>query len=472
LTTTSLSKSRYLAGRQCDKRLWLGAHRPELAGEPGGTRLSIIEMGIEVGRAAHALFPGGVLVDATWRDHAAAVAQTQPLLNDESVAALFEAAFEHDGVRIRADVLERLAPGRFGLREVKASTRSKDVHVFDLAIQLWVLRGVGLEVSSTELVQIDKTYVRSASEIDWTRYFKRSDLTEEVEEVLGVVSSDVLAMRRLLEQPDAPTIEPGPHCHKPFSCEFWDHCTSARSAEWFVQRKSAKTETKARWLEATSSGRPWVSERLATALAPAESPVWYLDFEALSPALPLYPGTRPFEALAFQWSLHRLDADGQIQHQEFLAKGDDDPRLETSETLLAALSGDDMRVVVYSNFESRMLKDMAHHNPARASELEKLKARLFDLLRLVRTHVYHPDFAGSFSIKKVAPALAPHVRYDDLGDVAEGTAAASAFARIAAGSIDEADEERLRKALLAYCERDTFALMEVHRALRKLAAPE
>ncbi len=163
-----------------------------------------------------------------------------------------------------------------------------------------------------------------------------------------------------------------------------------------------------------------------------------------------------------------MDANGQVSHLEFLAKGDTDPRLETAESLLAALSRDHARIVVYSNYEARMLRQLAGQNPNRAHELEQLRARLFDLLPVVRRCVYYPAFAGSFSIKTVAPTLAPHVRYDDLGDVAEGIAAAAAFGRIAAGLVDDGEERRLREALLSYCERDTLALMGVHQALRGL----
>jgi len=143
-----LSKSRYTAGLQCPRRLWLGRHRPDVAAEPDAARQAIFEMGHEVGVAAHALFPGGVLVDEPYYRHAAAEARTRALLADPDVPAIFEAAFTHSGVRIRVDLLERLGEGRFGLREVKASTAVKPAHVPDLAVQKFVLRGWGLEVPS------------------------------------------------------------------------------------------------------------------------------------------------------------------------------------------------------------------------------------------------------------------------------------------------------------------------------------
>ncbi len=468
MTNTPLTKSRYLAGLQCSKRLWMSIHQRELASPIDSGQQAIINQGTEVGRAARGLFPGGTLVDETTANFSAALARTQSLIADPSIPALFEAAFEHGGVRIRVDILERLGPGRFGMREVKSSTSVKDQHLRDMAVQLWVLRGCGLTVSSVALVHVDNHYVLDTPEIEWTGFFKSADRTREVEALLEAIPGEVRAMHALLEQASVPVVEPGSQCKTPYQCEFWKHCTVDKTPEWFVARQRARAELRAHRFEAAQSGEPWVSGALAVTLAPAQPPVWYLDFEALVSAMPVFPGTHPFEALPFQWSLHRLGAQGEVEHWEFLAQGDVDPSVEVSESLLAELSRDDAPVVVYSSFEARMLATMALRNPARKHELDALRARLFDLLPVVRSSVYFPELCGSFSIKSVGPTLAPHVRYDDLGAVAEGIAAAAAFVRIANGALSETEEAGLREALLAYCKRDTLALMEVHQALRRL----
>jgi hypothetical protein len=88
---------------------------------------------------------------------------------------------------------------------------------------------------------------------------------------------------------------------------------------------------------------------------------------------------------------------------------------------------------------------------------------------VVRAHTYFPGFGFSYSIKKVGPALAPHVTYDDLEHVADGSAASSVFVRLAARALStEENLEELRSALLKYCERDTLAMVEVHRALKNI----
>ena len=137
-----LTKSRYVAGLQCLRRLWLQVHEPLPYEEPAPG--SPMDIGQEIGRKAHLLFPGGALIDEEPWEHKEAVARTNALMIDAGVPAIFEAAFEFDGIRIRVDVLERLAQGNWGLREVKSSTSPKDYYFDDIALQAYVLKGASV----------------------------------------------------------------------------------------------------------------------------------------------------------------------------------------------------------------------------------------------------------------------------------------------------------------------------------------
>jgi len=489
-----LSKSKYLAGLQCEKRLWLRCRQPALEAEPGAGTLAVMEMGNEVGERARLLFPGGVLVaEEHWR-HEEAMRRTRELLHDPGVPAIFEAAFEHEDVRIRVDALERLGDGRFGLREVKASSAVKGHHLDDLAVQWFVLKGCGLAVDSVELVHVNRRYVRGRGEIDWQRFFTRAERAAEVAARLPAVPRRLAAMHALVAGNAEPAVEPGRHCVKPFECEFWEHCTRDEPRDWIhylpglraTQQEAlrraghqriallpdevALTPLQARARDALRSGRPVVSEPLGGALRALEPPVWYLDFETINSAIPLYAGTRPYQMIPFQWSLHRLEPGGELSHREFLASGRDDPRRACAESLTAALAGDDAPVAAYTRFEKTQIAGLARAFPDLADALHDIAERLVDVYELTRAHVYHPDFRGSFSIKTLAPALAPNFGYADLDEVAAGSTASAVFLRVARGELDPSEEQRLREALLAYCGRDTLALVEVHRALRELAA--
>jgi hypothetical protein len=284
------------------------------------------------------------------------------------------------------------------------------------------------------------------------------------------VAMRIAAMYETLEVTAAPAREPGSFCKKPHLCSFWDFCTTEKSASWFVQQTGAKPERKAHMIEVTESGRPWFSEELGAVLDVATPPVWALDFEAIGPEIPFYAGTKPYEALAFQWSLHRLSAEGDVEHFEYLADGREDPRAGVARTLVEVLGRDSAPVLAYSNYEKRCLTNMAKLLPELSGELESIVDRLVDLLPIVQKHVYHPNLLGSFSIKKVAPALAPGVGYEDLSGVADGMAALGSFAEIVRGDLSSAEEDRLRGELLLYCGRDTLALLEVFRALMNEAS--
>jgi hypothetical protein len=488
---STLSKSKYLAGLQCPRRLWLASHEPELGTSPSVGLSASFDEGAEIGRRARELFAGGVVVDDAARVDGEAMARTRQLLADPQVGAIFEAAFEHAGVRVRVDVLERLPDGAWGLREVKASTRVRDVHLHDVAVQRFVVEGAGVRLDSVEVMHVESDYVRGDAGIDWQRFFRRTDVNAETTALLPDVPARVAALQRVLELPAAPVVEPGSHCFEPYRCDFWSHCTAGKPADWVfrlpwldadvsdrlraagIERITDIPEDfplgamQARARTAWRAGALHVEPTLATALASTGLPADYLDFETAFAAIPLYAGTRPYQQVPFQWSLHRADAEGRVTHHEFLADTQADPRPAFADALLHAMHQSHGPILVWSAFEAHRLTELAAALPDRAAALAAVQARLVDLLPIVREHVYHPGFAGSFSIKRVAPVLAPAVRYDDLDGVADGGAAATALARLARGAVESVDEEAaLRRALLEYCRRDTLALVELHRQLR------
>jgi len=487
-----LSKARILAGRQCPKRLWLQCNEHSLATPPDAAQLAIFAMGSEVGERARALFPGGVLVPEP--PHAHAVRRTRELLADARIAAIFEAAFEYRGVRIRVDVLERFADGRFGLREVKASKRLRNEHIYDLAVQHFVLTGAGVDVASTQLIHVNGDYVRGENEIDWTEFFARIDCDAEVQQRLPEVRALVATMSTVVSEADSPSVEPGPHCKRPHCCEFWDHCTGAKPKDWiyWLPRLTPKryrqlresgytrigeipdhvslTAIQTRVRDVVRSGRTFISDGLFDALRPFEGAFWSLDFEAMNPAIPLYAGVRAFDMIPFQWSLHHRDGRGNVEHMEFLAAGDADPRRVACESLIARLAPSSDPIAVYSGFEGRQLGILAATFGDLAVPLRAIARRLVDVLPIVSKHVYHEAFGGSFSIKNVTPALVPTFGYSGLGEVQQGSGASAAFQRIARGEVQPESIAKLRADLLAYCANDTLALIELIQALRELVS--
>jgi hypothetical protein len=251
-------------------------------------------------------------------------------------------------------------------------------------------------------------------------------------------------MHAVLGMPTAPEIRPSGHCFSPFDCEFWKRCTANKPSDWifYLPHLNATTFTELdgngiesmrdipsdfsltpaqqRVVDAVVSGQEYISDDLGDALVHLGPPAAYLDFETFSPAVPLYAGTSPYQRIPFQWSIHHDDGVGDVRHFEFLANGDVDPRREFAETLLHAIDRASGPIIVYSPFEASVVHDLAAFLPDLSGSLLAVIDRVCDLLPIVRTHVAHPGFLGSYSMKAVAPALVLGFGYGDLDGIADG----------------------------------------------------
>ena len=201
------------------------------------------------------------------------------------------------------------------------------------------------------------------------------------------------------------------------------------------------------------------------ALAGITPPVRHLDFEAFSPAIHRFAGTRSYQQILFLLSVH-AGYDGALpEHADYLHEGDDDPRPALADRLIAAAGRDG---TTCSGYECRVLCDLAAALPDRASALHAIRKRLFDLHPVVRDYCYHPDFRGSFSIRKVLPVLVLGAGYGDPA-VADGQPAAVRYSQAPAND-DHVARRQAFSDLCAYCPHDTSGLVAVRGALALLSA--
>ena len=228
-----------------------------------------------------------------------------------------------------------------------------------------------------------------------------------------------------------------------------------------------------RQLRALTEGRMIVEPGLGQALENAlgDARLGYLDFETIQRAVPVWDETGPWQQVVVQFSHHEqphpLSGDGGMRHVAYLAEGPGDPRPELVERLLEATDTAE-RIVMYSPFERTRINELAEQLPAHADRLRALAAKLVDLPPIVRQYVYHPDFRGSFSLKAILQPLVPELSYDDLA-VVDGQMASVEIARLLFVAQLVNDRERARRDLLAYCERDTWAMVRLVERLRELA---
>jgi hypothetical protein len=227
-----------------------------------------------------------------------------------------------------------------------------------------------------------------------------------------------------------------------------------------------------RQIDAVRARRMIVEPGLAGALAEIKPPVAFLDFETVSPAIPAWPGCRPYDQVPVQVSCHVL-ADGQLSHHEWIADGSKDPRERLARAVLSACEGASTILVYNAQFERHCIESLVNALPHLARDLSRLKARLCDLLPIVRDHVYHPGFRGSFSLKDVVPALVPGFGYSDLNIVGGSTASAALESLLlGTGEATDTGRDSLRAQLLKYCERDTLAMVRLFQELADLEPSE
>lgn len=472
-----ISKSRFISGMQCDLRIWYEVNSPGEVPDPGPATQALFDMGHEVGEMAQMVFPGGQLVD--WSGGIrATVPQTMNLLQRN--IPIYEASFMAGNAYCRVDIMNSVEGGEWDLIEVKSSASVKDVHLYDVAFQTMCARAVGIPIRRSCLMHIDNTYVRSG-DIDPAGLFNIEDISDQVDKVLVEVEEKFSGFEELLDG-DRPEIGIGPHCSNPYSCPMIDTCWAFLPEHPVTEFYGIREKKSLSMINAGTLGITDVSEEESLTnnqviqkkcviagekhvdadavrewLTGIQYPCGYLDFETIGSAIPLYEGTRPFQQVPFQFSLHiQQQEGGEPQNVEFLARDLSDPR---SDLVKAITPIRDCRSVIAYNagFEKRVLNQLEEFLPDQ-TWLSEIKTRMIDLLEPFRRFlIHHPDQCGSCSLKDVLPAFTDF-SYEEM-EIASGDAAGREYLRINRTDISHKERESVIHALIEYCRQDTYAMV-------------
>jgi predicted RecB family nuclease len=484
-----LSKSRFTSGLQCHKKLWWEVHEPDAVElQPDKVLQDLFDQGSQVGEAARARYPGGVLINLPHDARAERVAATQQALYRDA-PAVFEATFIADGTFVAIDVLEKQNDG-YRLTEVKSSSSQKEEHIADVAVQARVAAACGVKITAADVLHLNKAFRHP----DSGDLFARTDVTGPVAAFVAQVPNEIARQREMLAGP-LPDVPIGLHCFEPRDCPFIGRCwpetpdhirtlagvgkkkTAAYLARGITSiaalpPKEKLNFTQRRQLKAMAEQRIIVEPTLARELEPFIVPtrLGFLDFETIARAIPVWPGMAPWQQAAAQFSYHERQPDGTYTHTAFLAEGPADARPPLAAAMVRAAANAE-RVVMYTPFEKTRIRELQQAVPELAAELAILEAKLIDLHPVVKNCVYHPDFRGSFSLKAILTPLVPELTYNDLV-IVDGRVASVEIARLlfVADRIPREERDRVRQELLDYCERDTWAMVKLVGRLRELAA--
>ena len=507
----NLSKSRYTTFRQCPKALWMTIYKPDEAKDDPALQARFAEGNVVGDLAMEYLGPYEEVTahkpDGSL-DLAEMIRRTQDAMS-RGVENIAEASFSWDGNYCAVDILHKTSGG-WAIYEVKSSSGTVDMpednadyvkYARDIAYQKYVLEQCGVKVTGTNLVLIDKDYVRG-DELDIKGLFYTADLHELVQQEYQVVPQMIAAAKKTLAG-EEPTLDIGLHCHDPYNCAFWDYCTrhlpqpsvfnvyggKGRGGFTFTKKldhyyngvitfEDLRNEDlgliQSMQIECFLEDKDHVNpEGIRAFLSTLTYPLYFLDFETQQDAVPQYPGTRPYQQIPFQYSLHIIEYEGgPLLHKEFLGISGQDPRRAIAESLCNHIPKDVCTLAYNKAFECGRLRELANSFPDLADHLRNIADNIKDLIDPFRAgDCYVPAMGGSFSIKSVLPALFPDdpsLNYHNLSDLCQnGGQAMNLFPSIA--TMPPAEATAAREALLRYCELDTLARVKVWEKLKEIS---
>jgi hypothetical protein len=486
---TFLSKSKYIAGLQCSKLLWYHYNAKEQIPPYGEAMQAVFDQGHQVGELAKSLYPGGLEIAGSHTEFEEVLRRSSEALKLRR--PLFEPAFTYRNAYARADILSPAGSDRWDIIEVKSSTGVKDVYIQDLALQKYTYRGAGLDIRKCELLYIDNDYERRG-DVEPAKLFARVDVSREVDVLIPHVEENLRKMVEVIRMENHPGISIGPWCSDPYPCPLTDLCwdflpetsifdLSRIGNKGFELLKQGITDVadiprgfrlsdiQALQVEALKSGRPSIDRpAIRDFLGKLVYPLFFLDFETLAAAIPLFDHVRPYQQIPFQFSLHVVKKPNDSpKHHGFLWEGRGDPRPGFLAKLFSLLQASGSIVSYNASFEKRMLEESCRRYPDFASYWKSAERRFVDLWGPFRSfHYYHPDQKGSASMKEVLPALTGR-GYGGM-EIADGGTASREYLRVTFGDVPPEEKAAVRSYLEKYCSLDTSGMVAIVDALNAL----
>jgi len=488
---SNLSKTQFIKGSQCPLALWNYLFRKDLKPEIDLSTQEGFETGDEVGILAQNYFGDGVQIEDKFWEVEKAEKSTRDLVKSGG-NLIFEATAIHPetGDFSRIDVFRKV-PGtdQWDMIEVKSSTEVKEYHLDDVAFQHYVFTAAGYKIRKAQLMFINNKYERNG-DINLAGLFSFEDLTEEVLLRQDSVAQKAKQLGEILCQKEPPKVRIGLQCFSPFACDYIQTCWAdvpeysifnimQKKKAFVVAHETGSYEIKGLSEEHIPGGKKVVDylchlsgeehvsrDDLEGFLGRLEYPLYFLDYETINPAIPLFNGTRPYQQIPFQFSLHVIGkSNGEMEHFEYLHRGRSDPRAGLVKSLVENC-GTLGSVIVYNQaFEEGCNKALAEAFPEFSEAILAINHRMVDLLIPFRNRfLYHPSQNGSASIKSVLPAFT-NLGYGGL-DIQEGGTASTLYCRYQKGKLSEDEASKMFDGLFEYCALDTLAMVELLRVLR------
>ena len=444
-----LSKSTFMYGNQCMKRLWLHKFNPRVRDEEDEAQKAIFQSGTDVGLLAQQRYYGGVDASPVDAFHYQQSVYDTANLIAKGAKVIYEAAFQFDGVLVAMDILVK-RKDKWYAYEVKASTKVKEPFVQDASLQYYVITKSGLPLEDIFILHLNNEYVRNG-DLDLQQLFNPESVLEEVLKRQEGIAAKILDLKIMLKTKQYPEIAMGAQCTTPYACDFMGHCS-----EGIVT-------------EEPDYGEPIIDkEGIEEFIDELEYPLYYLDFETWMAPVPEQDGHWAYRQIPFQFSLHiQKEPGGELTHVEYLAENRHSNLKEFTEELIKAICTEGSIVVYNKAFENTRLKELKEQFEEYEGAITALQERMVDLMTPFRKkHYYLPAMEDSYSIKQVLPALFPEMSYEGL-EIGNGGDASAAFYNLDK-AVDANAVAVTRKALVEYCKLDTLAMVRLLDVLKRV----
>ncbi|MBE0662644.1 MAG: hypothetical protein IH597_09265 [Bacteroidales bacterium] len=338
-----LSKSTFIRGMQCHKSLYLYKHRYFLRDKLLPEQLAKFKRGTNVGVLARQLFPNGFDASPPIHFQTARAVETTRELVARKHPVIYEAYFSNDSVVVALDILEH-RDGKWYGYEVKSSLSISETYLNDAALQYHVISNCGVDLEDFSIIYMNKDYVRQA-ELDLNQLFITQSVLEEARSRQPMIAEEIAAQLKVTELSKSPAIDIGPHCNKPYPCDFQGHCWKHIPKNSIFELQLLNEEQKFELysksilllvdipddfltdpvqkmkLQAHKTATPFIDKEFIRGfIEKIEYAVCFLKVWYHRPAVPLYAGTRPYEKLPFFLSTghaYRSFSEPELKHHYF-----------------------------------------------------------------------------------------------------------------------------------------------------------
>ncbi|MEI6221435.1 MAG: DUF2779 domain-containing protein [bacterium] len=483
-----LTKTSFIQYIQCSKALWLAHHKALPKGEFDIAAKYRKEEGYTIEKLAYQLFSDGV-ISAQPENGDNEVVKNLPT---SAASTIFQAVIRNEYTECRCDIIQyNSSTQKWDIYEVKSGTNAKEEHLFDLAFQVYCFQQANIPVGGVYVVHVNKEYIFDGVHIEPEKLQTVTDVSERVQVIMPdmpALVEDALSTLKKNEEPNVLILK---QCNSPYPCIFKEYCWGNIPNESIYELAGklnddyllelveknqllikdipesylTRKDSKRHWESITKKAVSFDSRKIKDELQQLIFPLYFLDYETFSSAIPRYKGYHAYQQVVFQYSLHILEESGNLDHKEFLATTNEDPSTALVNTLQSHIGATGTIIAWNMSFEKRCNDELARLCPDRTAFLEDVNSRMYDLRRIFQDGLYvDRRFKGSSSIKNVLPVLVPDVSYKSLV-VQNGNAASFSWWEMIDRKLTATEQKKRCEDLLKYCGLDSLAMVKIYQYL-------